>query len=359
MLRVVEKETRYKREKELTNELNDILPQVLSVTGYKNQLSLNAKIGGKHDQFCDVRNSVIETTDQFIALWLEGLMNYCNELHKKDISKVYELLEYMQGYEVVMEYVQKFLERTFLKHYEELTKVKPKPADSIIWIGQQNANYGLLVSPRFKNGNWENDGSEVRKFKPDYFTIGHVLKTGLVIPFENEIMEFSSIDVFLKFLKNVLVRNSGSQYELEIAKMYCNYVKASENPLAVPLLIPEFRYGGIDKKHLYRLDFTIINPYTISKYGFEFSPWSTHGQLSGVKEKTQKQVNEEAKANFEKDMKKHKDFFRKHGVYSFIYTDSDLKDIKSVFDDIIGFLNPEKMHKQLKIHTMEQFYAYK
>lgn len=353
------KTARNKRANELTNELDEILDEVLAVTGYRDKLSLNAKIGGKHADFYDVRHEVIDTAEQFISLWLEGLMNYCNEQYDKESSNNYELLKYMQKYEVVMEYVTKFLERTFLRKYEELTKTKPRPEEAIIWIGQENASYGLLVSPRFRDGNWENDGSEVRRFKPDYFTVGHVLETGLVVPFEKEIMEFASVNEYLKFFKNVLVRNSGSSYELEIARLYCEYVKDSDNPLSVPLLIPEFRYGGIERKHRYRLDFTIINPYTMDKYGFELSPWSTHGLLTSIKKKTQRQVNEEAKANFENEMKKHKDYYRKYGVYSFIYTDSDLENINVIFDDIIGYLEPKKMHKQLKIHTLDQFYAYK
>ncbi len=245
-----------------------------------------------------------------------------------------------------------------MRKYDELTKTKPRPEEAILWIGQKNASYGLLVSPRFKDGNWENDGSEVRRFKKEYFTIGHILETGLVIPFEEDIIEFSSVDEYLKFFKNVLVRNSGSKYELDIAKMYCKYVEKSDNPETVPLLIPEFRYGGIEKKHKYRLDFTIINPYTLDKYGFELSPWSTHGKLTGTKDKSQKQINEEAQENFEKEMKKHKDYYRKYGVYSFIYTDSDLQDLNDVFDDISGYLKTKKMHKQLQIHTLDQFYNY-
>ena len=212
--------------------------------------------------------------------------------------------------------------------------------------------------PRFVNGNWENDGSEVRKFVPDYFTIGHVLKTGLVVPFVDEIMTFHTVDDYLKFFKNTLVRNSGSSHEFAIANRYCAFVKEHNNPKVVPLLIPEFRYGGIEKKHIFRLDFTIINPYTMDKYGFELSPWSTHGELTGIKNKSQRQVNDEARENFEKEMKKHKDFYRKHGVYSFIYTDKDLGNIDSIFSDITKFLNPEKMHKQLKIHTLSKFYKY-
>ena len=352
------KVTRKNRELELTREMDNILQQVLSITGYESKLSLNSKIGGKHADFYDVRHEVVDSSEQYISLYLEGQMNYCDKIDYKENSPVYELLKYMQRHEIIMEYVVKFLERTFLRKYDELTKIKPHPEDATIWIGQENANYGLLVSPRFVNGNWENDGSEVRKFVPDYFTIGHVLKTGLVVPFVDEIMTFHTVDDYLKFFKNTLVRNSGSSHEFAIANRYCAFVKEHNNPKVVPLLIPEFRYGGIEKKHIFRLDFTIINPYTMDKYGFELSPWSTHGELTGIKNKSQRQVNDEARENFEKEMKKHKDFYRKHGVYSFIYTDQDLGNIDSIFSDITKFLNPEKMHKQLKIHTLSKFYKY-
>lgn len=353
------KTVRNKRISELTTKLDDILGDVLEITGYDDKLSLNAKIGGKHGEFLDIRHEVIDTPEQFQSIWLNGLMEYCNKLADKESSKNYELLKFMQDNKIVMEYVLVFLERTFLRKYEELTKKRPRPDDAVLWIGQENANYGILISPRFKNGNWENDGSEVRKFKPDYFTIGHILETGFVIPYEEDKIEFSSIKEYLTFFRNVIVRNSGSKYELDIAKLYCDYVLNSDEPLKVPLLIPEFRYGGLDKKHKYRLDFTIINPQTLDKYGFELSPWSSHGQLTGLKTKTQKQINDEARENFEKEMKKHKEYYRKHGVYSFIYTDKDLNDMGTLFNEIKGFLEQKKMHKQLKIHTLDQFYAYK
>ena len=76
---------------------------------------------------------------------------------------------------------------------------------------------------------------------------------------------------------------------MEIAKKYCELVLSSKQPYEIPLLIPELRYGGLQTQHRYRLDFTIINPYTLQKQGFEFSPWSTHGYLSRTKEKNQKE----------------------------------------------------------------------
>lgn len=88
----------------------------------------------------------------------------------------------------------------------------------------------------------------------------------------------------------------------------------SDNQLDIPLLIPELRYGGLAAKHEYRLDFTIVNPHTLSKVGFELSPWSTHGELTGTKAKSQKEINAEARANFEKEMRKLKAYFRKLGI---------------------------------------------
>ena len=96
-------------------------------------------------------------------------------------------------------------------------------------------------------GNWDNDKSEIRRFKKNYWTIGHILKTGLVIPFEDDTIEFPDVEAYLTFFKNVLVRASGSTHEREIAQRYCDYVRASKRPEGVPLLIPEFRYGGLEE----------------------------------------------------------------------------------------------------------------
>ena len=82
------------------------------------------------------------------------------------------------------------------------------------------------------------------------------------------------------------------------------------------------------------MDFTIINPYTLQKQGFEFSPWSTHGYLSRTKEKNQKEINLEARANFEKEMQKHKEYYRKFNIFTLIYTDSDLQNLDQIFEEM-------------------------
>lgn len=46
-------------------------------------------------------------------------------------------------------------------------------------------------------GEWENDVSEIRHFKPNYWTIGHVLETGLVVPHSPQRIEFFTIEQYL------------------------------------------------------------------------------------------------------------------------------------------------------------------
>jgi len=119
-----------------------------------------------------------------------------------------------------------------------------------------------------------------------YWTIGHILATGLVVDGDPVPMSFANVDEYLNFFQKVLVRPSGSVYERQIAKLYAEYVKVQDKPEEVPLLFPELRYNGKAKKHKYRLDFCIINPVTLNKVGTELSPWSTHGKLTGTKGKT-------------------------------------------------------------------------
>ena len=183
------------------------------------------------------------------------------------------------------------------------------------------------------------------------------MKSGLVIPDKNKVMTFKTVEEYLTFFEEVLVRGTASSHQKKIAALYCDYVRKAANLEDVPLLIPEFRYDGRLAKHKYRLDFCIVDPDTMHRIGFELSPWATHGRLSGTKDKTQKQINEEALANFEKEMKKHKDFFRRHDVFALIYTDTDLANIGSVFADIAKYLNPKAVEKQLKFQIFDNFFT--
>lgn len=69
----------------------------------------------------------------------------------------------------------------------------------------------------------------------------------------------------------------------------------------------------------------------------------THGKLTGTKNKTQKEINAEAASNFEKEMQKHKVYFRNQGIFTLIYTDSDLQDLDAIFSEIQKYLLPKNV----------------
>jgi len=347
--------------KELTLQLKDMLPEVLRVTGFDSELSLHGKIGGKFADYIDIKNVVIHSPDHFSALWLEGYQRVLSNIHEvfRPNDNQYQTYLLLQQHEIFRKYLFLFLERTYLRNYDALSKKKPTIEESEIWFGQNNADYGFLITPRFNGTNWENDKSEIRHFQKRYWTIGHVLETGFVIPHKNKRRLFTSVDDYLNFFTDVLVRNSGSVHEYKLAELYAAFVQGSDEPEQVPLLIPEFRYLGIARQHEYRLDFTIIESQEMMKVGFELSPWSSHGYLSKTKHMTQKEINEIAKGNFEKEMKKHKTFFKKHGIAVMIYTDSDLADIDSVFKDMVPFLQPRQSSQQMKYHILNDFFKNK
>ena len=237
-----------------------------------------------------------------------------------------------------------------------MSKRRPAVEDAAIWIGQNAADYGLLVSPRFAEGDWENNKSEIRHFKPKYWSIGHVMETGLVIPGKEKVVKFESVEKYLEFFENVIVRQSKSNYQMDIAARYSKYVLAAADQLSVPLLIPELRYGGRDVMHKYRLDFCIIDGATMERIGFELSPSSSHVSIVDTKNKTQKQINAEAAANFEKEMAKHKAYFKKFGIFVLIYTDIDLANMGGVFNDIRKHLTPTESQTELNFHVLDNFF---
>jgi hypothetical protein len=335
-------------------ELRELLPTVLEKTGLRDEKEVNAIIGHKTDYVIDLKHAVILAPDQYEALWMAGFNKQLEE--EGEAFGFGEFFAIAKKSKAFRQYLHIFLRRSYLKHYDEYHKARPEVEEAEIWMGQNNADYGLLVTPRFKDGRWENDKSHIRRFKPRYWTIAHVLETGLVVPDSADPMRFANVGEYLRFFEHVLVRHSASSYQRKIAAMYSQLVRDSDDPLNIPLLIPELRYKGREAKHEHRLDFCIIDPDTFDKVGFELSPWSSHGRLTKTKEKTTKAVNEEAKGNFEKEMRKLKKYFQKHGIYALVYTDSDLADITSVFVDIAKYLQTSGPAAQYSFAEIDDFF---
>jgi hypothetical protein len=63
-------------------------------------------------------------------------------------------------------------------------------------------------------------------------------------------------------------------------------------------------------------------------------------------------INEIAKDNFKKEMRQHKDFFQKYGIFVVMYTDSDLADMRWVFVDLRRYLERKEIPQQLRFHII-------
>lgn len=335
------KTARNKYIRELKEQKREILPKAIAEISihdeyerYSTENTLNAFIGSKTGEYLELSSEVSKSPIEYQQKWLEGLKK--KAFHSKITQRNprhLRLFKLVAGdFPNFQQYLLVFLETSYLRHYEEHYKEKPKISESEYWFGANNDVFGILVTPRFRNGVWENDKSEIRKFKYPYWTISHVLETGLCYMNENEIRSFSGIEDYLFFFRD-MVRRTASKYQRIIAEKYIGHVKNHSCPESVPLLIPELRFDPLKVRHKYRLDFFTINPWSMSKFGFEISPWSSHGQLKGARS-TMKEFNEQAQVNFEKEMAKQKSYWREYGVSYITYTDTDLKDIEGIWREV-------------------------
>jgi len=201
----------------MTDDLRAMLPAVLSETGIDKESSLNAIIGGKSAHFIDLHHEVILSPDQYATLYMRGFREQISPPDARFPNSHRRNFEMMKASKAAQEYFMLFLKRSYLRHFDELSKVRPHLTESEVWIGQNKADYGLLVTPRFVKGAWENDRSEIRHFPKLYWTIGHVLEAGLVVQSDPDRIKFGDVDQYLTFFKNTLVRASGSPYERAIA----------------------------------------------------------------------------------------------------------------------------------------------
>jgi len=355
------KTARNKTSAKIKDQLRSIVSKTLLEVDRDDELSLNAYIGSKAGDFMDLKNEIIKTPDEYIIKWIQGLEQGLREGKQGRYIKIFEHLKDKKNV-FFKQYVELFLRRSFLKRYEEFAKKRPGENEAEIWFGDNNADYGLLVTPRFVNGKWENDKSEIRAFSEAYWTIGHVLKTGICIQGKERFFKFSSVTDYLNFTLSQ-VRLTNSKYQVTLYESYIEFVEASNNPLQIPLLIPEVQFEPCSKKHKYRLDFLIINPFTLDKIGIELSPWSTHGEFSGTdktgKKRTIKGMNHEAKSIVEKDVEKVRAYFKRHNVVTLTYMDTSLADMDQLFMEIVKYLNPNDPPEQLSLHLIDDYFGHK
>ena len=144
-----------------------------------------------------------------------------------------------------------------------------------------------------------------------------------------------------------------------ISKRYIEYARSQKDPAKIPLLIPELRYAGKETAHRYRLDFCVLNAYTMGMTGFEISPASSHMSIAGITSKTQKELNEELSKKWSKESDKRNAYF-KDGITTITFADAELKNLDACFGEIRSAVE-ERSDGPLTIegaeHELQKMYA--
>ena len=345
------------KEEELSVRLKAMRDEALrrfeAINGPSSLHSLHAHIGRNNNTFVDSVRIQFQSPDDFIARWLDGLKD--EVLENKEViarrrrfgdrKRTVELIPEMLQDDFLKSYIYLFLERNFYRNFVGRVRAKPEECLWQLWFGPGNLCWGLFISPAHRLGEWTNDKSQMRREQYHYWTIGHVMATGLVVPDNEEPMKFGSVANFLQFYETVLARVSNSEYEKQISKRYLDYAKSSLAPQDVPLLIPELRYAGKETKHLYRLDFCVLNPFAMQMVGFEISPASSHMAIAGIKSKTQVELNAGLAEKWAKESDKRNRYFKDFGISIVTFSDPELDDIDECFRSIVSAIEERPKHK--------------
>ncbi len=334
------------KEAELSESLGKMRAEALkrfaAINGPSTIHQMHAHIGRNNNTFVDSVRMQFHSPNDFIARWINGLSHLVHQNRDgiarrrrfRDKKHTEEILLEMLQDPILKKYIYLFLERNFYRNFH--ARVRAKPDDSLwqVWFGSGNLVWGLLISPALRFGEWTNDKSQMRRETYTYWTVGHVLETGLIAPDTKDPLSFVDVGAFLTFYETVLARTSNSEYERVISKWYIDYVRSHENPSEIPLLIPELRYAGKETKHLYRLDFCVLNAHAMSMTGFEISPASSHMSVAGIRSKTQKELNEEISKRWSKESAKRNAYFKEYGITTVTFTDTELMDIDACIREI-------------------------
>lgn len=338
---------------------NEALRRFSEMNGPSSIHKMHAHIGCHNNKFVDSVRTQFESPDDFIARWLSGLKNKILEnqdtirRNQRLYSTKHMLLKMYQD-PFLKKYIYLFLERNFYRNFRERMRSKPDEGLWQLWFGSNPLIWGLFIAPALRIGEWTNDKSQMRREPYHYWTIGHVLASGLVVPEKEKPMTFQNVDGFLDFYETVLARTSKSNFEKIFSAKYSEFVREAVSPQDIPLLIPELRYAGKDTNHLYRLDFCVLNPYTMKMLGFEISPASSHISIQGIRSgKTQKKMNEELAEKWAKEADKRNRYFRDFGIYVITFADPDLEDTDTCFTSIQSAL-VERPESQISLHGAEQ-----
>jgi hypothetical protein len=326
----------------------EVLERASEIRGKPTNLhTFHGIIGSQYRSYADVVHAQFSDPQDFVARWLAGLRSAAEKERNDELAtygrvyagrKANRLVALLRD-DAIVKYVQNFHERNFYRYLDERIRAKPNEKLWSVWFGDNRMTWGLLIAPVLRGGEWKNDVSEIRRTNYMYWTVGHALEAGFVNPSENRPHQLPNLSALIQFYRNVLKRISVSAYEQAIIDHYTDYLASSSYPENEPLLIPEIRYAGLQRKHEYRLDFSILNSHTMSFTGFELSPYSTHFAVTGTAGRTQIDINNEVRGNWEKEIAKRQGYFDTLGIRIETFTDSHLGDMQQCFKRMEQYLS--------------------
>lgn len=315
--------------------------------------SLNSVICGKNRELGKCDTLRFENFDEFMTIWSSNLKENDEKYQQKS------LLSLIMKNNILQEYALKLLEKNFYDNYDDRTRVKPTEKQEIIWFGNNN-KYAIYITPVYRNNILVNDRSEIRRVKFKYWSIGHIMTTGIYDCTNSKFIKFETYRDLINFFIT-LSQNAHYKYEQPIFNLYIEYLKNKYNHCidnkdidfinnSEPILIPELRFNGKEINHKYRMDFTILNSNINRYYGFELSPTSSHMSTSNPYNSYESKI--ELKNKWNKEMNKRNDYVYDFDICTITFSDDHLKDIQNCFDVILNYINKSN-------NNLENNYNYK
>jgi len=325
----------------LEEQYPETIRRVSKIRGKETTIhQFHGDIGGKNRIFADTIQNTFPSPEQFFSEWLEGFLKHRKKeiLEGKAAGSSKKIAGYLRD-DKILYYIKIFLKRNFYKNYKARTRTKAPEYMWSVYLGDNPNCWEINLSPVIEEDTIRVDRSEMIRALYNFWTVGHLLSTGIIDHDKGKVRvrRFRDIEDYRNFMIDVFRKRSRSQYEKIFIDEYFDYLKTlnDQTLFDTPLLIPEYRYGDPKDIHSKRLDFVILNPYTMDFVGFELSPQSTHMSIKGKDKKTQKLLNEELKEQWLKEMSKRNQFCIDHGVEVLTFVDEHFPDMKQHFKDIV------------------------
>lgn len=347
------------KDKELTTILNKISDKAVEIytklsvesnaPEKNNVCSLNASINVKICEACKIKNHKYVNKYEFIQTYYERLEED-QQYEKGNINRI--IYEFSKC-EIGKKYIDVFLERYYYRHENTLKRTKVKDESQEIWFGDNKHRFGLLIAPVYRgdykgeNKKWENDKSEIRKAQFSYYTIEHILATGIVSYNNCALINLRKIEEITDFCKEEFYKNSNSIYEKRIWEKYFKLLQniKKEDYGKISFLIPELRYNNEDK-HKYRVDFAVFDVER-GNYGYELSPLN-HAITPNIESKTYLEIINCEKDKYHREHSKVNEMMEKYSMQIKTYSYEMLQDISKCFNEMLLHILTEDLYKKLQ-----------